>query len=253
MTQQIDVEDSHVATLERLLAPFPETEFLERYWNRQWTHIRGSEGRFEHLLPWKNLNDLLSQHRLDEPRLKLFRDGETLQSSTYTSYSPQRRDPLGRVPQIHPEALTGHLQNGATLVLDNVDAMFAPITDLVEGLERKLRMRANANAYAGWHTSHGFDLHWDDHDVFVVQVSGRKRWQIFGKTHEHPLRGESESCAEKPTIPIWEGLIESGDVLYMPRGVWHVAFPVDEPTLHLTVGASHLRREPIYSSGSPEN
>ena len=41
----------------------------------------------------------------------------------------------------------------------------------------------------------------------------------------------------KPTCPpIWEQTVEAGDLLYIPRGWWHVAVPCDEPTLHLTVG-----------------
>jgi hypothetical protein len=30
-------------------------------------------------------------------------------------------------------------------------------------------------------------------------------------------------------------MLEDGDMLYIPRGWWHVAFPVGEPSLHLTV------------------
>jgi ribosomal protein L16 Arg81 hydroxylase len=38
---------------------------------------------------------------------------------------------------------------------------------------------------------------------------------------------------------VWQGTLEDGDVLYMPRGWWHVAFPRDEPTLHVTLGIRH--------------
>jgi hypothetical protein len=34
-------------------------------------------------------------------------------------------------------------------------------------------------------------------------------------------------------------MLQDGDLLYIPRGWWHVAVPVDEPTLHLTVGLHH--------------
>ncbi|HEY0082081.1 MAG TPA: cupin domain-containing protein, partial [Pyrinomonadaceae bacterium] len=34
----------------------------------------------------------------------------------------------------------------------------------------------------------------------------------------------------------WEATLADGDLLYIPRGFWHVAEPLDEPTLHLTVG-----------------
>jgi hypothetical protein len=30
-------------------------------------------------------------------------------------------------------------------------------------------------------------------------------------------------------------MLEHGDTLYLPRGWWHVAYPVNEPSLHLTV------------------
>jgi len=38
---------------------------------------------------------------------------------------------------------------------------------------------------------------------------------------------------------LWEGLLKDGDLLYIPRGWWHVATPLDEPTLHLTVGVNN--------------
>ena len=43
---------------------------------------------------------------------------------------------------------------------------------------------------------------------------------------------------EDPDIHVL--LLEAGDLLYIPRGWWHVAMPLDEPTLHLTVGVNNL-------------
>jgi ribosomal protein L16 Arg81 hydroxylase len=34
---------------------------------------------------------------------------------------------------------------------------------------------------------------------------------------------------------VWDGILENGEMIYMPRGWWHVAYPLDEPSLHLTV------------------
>jgi ribosomal protein L16 Arg81 hydroxylase len=34
-------------------------------------------------------------------------------------------------------------------------------------------------------------------------------------------------------------MLSDGDLLYIPRGWWHVAMPLDEPTLHLTVGVNN--------------
>ncbi|MGH3831563.1 MAG: JmjC domain-containing protein [Pseudonocardiaceae bacterium] len=34
----------------------------------------------------------------------------------------------------------------------------------------------------------GFDLHWDDHDVIVVQLAGSKMWEVRGTSRPAPLR-----------------------------------------------------------------
>jgi len=120
-------------------------------------------------------------------------------------------------------------------VLDAVDELHEPLEELAADLERLFRERIQINSYAGWHTSRGFDLHWDDHDVFILQVAGRKRWRVYGQTRPHPLAGDADN--PKPAgAPLWEDTLEDGDLLYIPRGWWHVAEPLEEPTLHLTVG-----------------
>jgi hypothetical protein len=57
-------------------------------------------------------------------------------------------------------------------------------------------------------------------------------------TRRYPLARDVEPTIDPPATPLWEGLLNQGDLLYMPRGWWHVATPLDEPTLHLTVGVS---------------
>jgi hypothetical protein len=72
--------------------------------------------------------------------------------------------------------------------------------------------------------------------VFILQVAGRKRWSVYGMTRPHPLTGDGELCERPAHAPLWEETLEDGDLLYIPRGCWHVAAPLAEPTLHLTVG-----------------
>ncbi|MCA1630198.1 MAG: cupin domain-containing protein, partial [Acidobacteria bacterium] len=132
--------------------------------------------------------------------------------------------------------LNSQLRDGATLVLDAVEELHAPLTALAESLELAFRERVQINLYAGWRTSRGFDLHWDDHDVFILQVAGRKRWRVYGETRPSPVANDVEPAPKPTRDPLWEDTLEDGDLLYIPRGWWHVAFPLDEPTLHLTVG-----------------
>src|SRR5260370_25400476 len=54
-------------------------------------------------------------------------------------------------------------------------------------------------------------------------------------TRVYRVRGDQKKKTPRAT-PLWEGMLEDGGMLYIPRGWWHVAVPLDEPTLHLTVG-----------------
>lgn len=106
-----------------------------------------------------------------------------------------------------------------------------------EGLERFLGTSVQANAYASWTDREGFGLHWDDHDVVVVQVHGSKRWRLYGSTREAPTFRDVESPESPEGDPVADIVLAPGDVLYLPRGWWH-AVMADQGTesLHLTFG-----------------
>jgi ribosomal protein L16 Arg81 hydroxylase len=221
--------------LSKLLAPLPREEFLADCWGKSFRHVRGGAGKFARLMPWEALNEILRRHRLDYPRLRLVRDGQTQPASSCLRYTAARRG-RGPIPRLKPVELNEQLRRGATLVLDAVDELTGPTEELAAALEHAFRESVQINCYAGWQSSPGFDLHFDRHDVFILQVAGRKRWSVYGETRPHPV-GDDIEPAERPAgPPLWEGVLEDGDLLYMPRGCWHVAVPLNEPTLHLTVG-----------------
>jgi hypothetical protein len=221
--------------LERILEPCRAEEFLASSWGKTYKHVKGWPGKFRALLPWHELNEILRRHRLDFPRLRLMRDGQRVPVSSYIRHATNARR-QSSIPKLLPAPLTKHLREGATLVLDAVDELYRPVEELAEGLEFIFHEHVQVNMYAGWQTSRGFDLHWDDHDVFILQVTGRKLWRIYGETRKHPVTGDAAEKPEKIDEPLWEAMLEDGDLLYIPRGWWHVALPVSEPTLHLTVG-----------------
>jgi len=128
-----------------------------------------------------------------------------------------------------------HLREGATLVVDSVHELCEPLTDLAASLSRVLHEPVEINAYAscGCHT--GYGPHFDNHDVFIAQIAGRKSWRIFPP-------GCSEADAEHDSIerspPEFEQVIDAGDLLYIPHGQVHEAIGVSEPSLHLSMGVA---------------
>jgi ribosomal protein L16 Arg81 hydroxylase len=219
-----------------VIAPLTTTEFVERYLGQRMLLVPSATGRFAHLLPWAELNAALNRIRITGSRMRLVKDGQMLPPALYLATS--QNDHGSPLKSASFERL---LADGATLILDAVDELFDPIRDLTESVEDIFRIRAKVNLYAGWRTQHGFDLHYDDHDTLILQVHGRKHWKVYEPTRLHPLNKEQDIETAHPPggAPSWDGVLEDGGMLYMPRGWWHVACPLDEASLHLTVGLSH--------------
>ncbi len=212
--------------LDDVLSPLAPADFIKDYWGQKFLHLPGPQGRFSSLFPWSAVNEMLETQRLVAPRLRLTQDGRAVSPDLYMKNG-----------QIRAAELTGLLRGGATLIVAAVDEVHGPLKALAQDLGCALQGRINVNLYAGWRTSHGFDVHWDSHDVIVLQIAGKKQWKVYEPTEKFPLKDSVELGRTPPTsAPVWEGFLTDGEVLYLPRGWWHVAIPCDEPTLHLTLG-----------------
>jgi ribosomal protein L16 Arg81 hydroxylase len=215
-----------------LFAPLTATQFLSEIYGHKPVHVTGEANRFAHLFSWDALNRLLEQHRPEPPRLRLIK-GQQIDPKSYTSAVKHAR---GFIDRLDWELLQQQLQAGATLKLDDIDEMHEPVTRLCRGLELEFCSYVHANAYAGWFQQQGFETHWDDHEVFIAQISGPKHWRVFEPTRKYPITEDYKLKQQPPGSPYWEGDLLPGEVLYIPRGWWHDAIPRGEPTLHLTFG-----------------
>jgi len=223
--------------LAAVLAPVSPHQFFSQYLTKEFLFLPGSSAKkFADLMPWSALNDILRHGRFDAGHLRLVKEGKAVPPETFLRFDQGK---IVSTPRLLATELTEQLREGATLIINRIDQTYEPLTRLCEELERTLETPVRINLYAGWRSSRGFDLHWDDHDVFILQVSGRKHWETHGTTTRFP----DDQCenVERPTAgPTWSRVVEPGDLLYIPRGCWHVAVPLEEPTLHLTVGFSNF-------------
>ncbi|VFQ61289.1 unnamed protein product [Cuscuta campestris] len=89
--------------------------------------------------------------------------------------------------------------------------------------------------------SQGLACHSDDHCVFICQLVGAKRWNIFHPSNNHlPRLYESIEKRERSTMDqCKEILLKEGDILYIPRGYPHEAHTFGDAStgfsLHLTL------------------
>jgi 50S ribosomal protein L16 3-hydroxylase len=84
----------------------------------------------------------------------------------------------------------------------------------------------------------GFGWHYDKEDVFILQAHGSKEFFLRENTlvsnprsAHHP---EIQFCDESSSQH-WSCILEAGDWLYLPAGLWHKARAVED-SIHLSVG-----------------
>lgn len=224
------------------IAPMALETFLDSHLDKQWIVFPGSADRFESFVTWEALNAVLSGFRMPpgSSRLRLVKDGKPMAADTWL----RKETKWGAYPRAG--AFERHLADGATLVLDGVDEFFPEVRELAEDTEQVLSRFAWSNLYIGWR-SQGFDLHWDDHDTVVVQVRGRKSWTVYGPTCEYPTKDFEGSWMKPQAPPVWEGVLNAGEILYMPRGWWHFAKPLGGASVHVTIGLRALSGGDVLS------
>ena len=137
-----------------------------------------------------------------------------------------------------PRLLARH-DAGGSLVVSQFHELHAPLAQLCRGLEKAFLHPVQANIYLTPPGAQGFRVHFDTHDVLVMQVSGAKSWRVWDDI-PFPLPSRATPWANKqnPAGVPHALTLNPGDALYLPRGVMHEAAAQtgEAPSLHITLG-----------------
>jgi len=199
-----------------------------------WRHFQAADpGRHLPLLSIADLDAFLATEAAREPRVSMA--DSRRQGSAAVPLDTYLRDD-GRVDL---PGLFAAFDKGATLVVSRFHELHPALMRFCRGLEQVFLHGVQANIYLTPPGAQGFRVHYDTHDVLVLQVLGEKRWRLWDgqpvprPTWRTPWPGNIEPEGAPATLTM-----RPGDTLYVPRGVMHdaAAQEGDEPSLHVTVG-----------------
>jgi bifunctional lysine-specific demethylase and histidyl-hydroxylase NO66 len=212
--------------------------FVRDHWARAPLLRRGAgPDGFDDLLSLDDVDRILSTTAPRVPLFRMVKDGKPLPSSAYTKSGRIGSMPLSDLAD--PGRIFDQFAGGATIVLQGLQRYWSPLTAFTRDLELFLTHPVQVNAYLTPPASRGLGVHHDTHDVFVLQVHGRKLWQVWDAAVPFPLGHQTKlpPGAEAPTeAPLVEAELAPGDCLYVPRGFRHAARTAETASLHLTVG-----------------
>ena len=201
--------------LESLLDPIGRIEFRERYYGNQPLLIRGHSEKLAGLFTWDDLNRLLNTSSWPNADVEL--------SPLYAQPNSAR-------------SVIEQCRAGASLVFDKIDESDRKVGEFVRALSAETGEMMNAVLFMSHPSKSAYPLHYDRHDVFVLQVDGHKAWSVYDRTIERPIPDMGEEPQTPPSEPSLICELAPGDVLYVPRGHWHQALAQRGLSLHLTFG-----------------
>jgi len=209
-----------------LIAPVGQQRFLDEYWERKPFLVRrGRTGYFDDVLSMEAVDTLIGARVLREGDVRL---ASFHQVRSFEQISRDGVADRGTLLREHKE--------GSTVVFDQVDRLHAPLGEMLARCEVDLQLPCRANAFLTPPGQQGFKLHYDTHDVVVLQLAGTKDWQICDNPlplpHEEQQYDHSLTAVAKP---LTELTMHPGDVLFLPRGFIHAASANDTTSLHVSI------------------
>jgi bifunctional lysine-specific demethylase and histidyl-hydroxylase NO66 len=196
--------------------------FVREYWARAPLYRpRADAAAFADLFSLGDVDHILSSTTPRYPAFRMVKDGKQLNPRSYTRSGRVGGQPVDDLAD--PGGVYELFHGGATLVLQSLHRFWPPLVRLARDLELALTHPVQVNAYITPPASRGLGVHHDEHDVFVLQVHGRKQWDV----HDPDGRpGDRLMVAE----------LAPGDCLYIPQRFPHAAWTTATASAHLTVG-----------------
>lgn len=191
----------------------------------------------DRLLNPNKLLDLVMRRSVSTPQFRVFQGGAELHPGRYVNVSVTRRGQA--IPMADMRRVGELLREGCTMVLDETDFFDPTMEATCRALQWWAHELVQVNAYLTTQDASGFKLHWDDHDVLIVQLAGQKSWEVRGASRTAPMYRDSAPNAEPSEEIVWRGTMSPGDVMHIPRGFWHQATRDDRGegySLHATFG-----------------
>jgi ribosomal protein L16 Arg81 hydroxylase len=213
-----------------LLSPTTVQEFGQA-WNKRSRAFLGRADRFAELA-------------FDHAELKAaLQDGQLTVKAQYV-------DPHAGHTEltIEPGRIDEYFAQGMTICVQNIDKVLPKLAQQSATLRRSMHFPGAINFSCYWSPPcGGFDLHCDDHAVFILQIKGKKEWRysaasavdrtfgsiIYSPERVRDLRAIGLEIRDPDKLE--SVTLTPGDMLYLPAGAWHKTCAVSGESLGLTL------------------
>ncbi|XP_061484016.1 ribosomal oxygenase 2 isoform X2 [Rhineura floridana] len=200
---------------ECLISPIKQDEFFREYWEQKPLLLQRDEPSlalyYQSLFQLTDLKDIVKQG------LYYGRDINICRSMN------GKKKIFNKVGRVSYEQLKKDFdQRKATIQFHQPQRFKDELWRIQEKLECYFGSLVGSNIYITPPGSQGLPPHYDDVEVFILQLEGEKHWRLYQPT-VCLAQGYNVEPEEKIGTPTHDFLLKPGDLLYFPRGTIHQA------------------------------
>ncbi|XP_064538906.1 bifunctional lysine-specific demethylase and histidyl-hydroxylase NO66 [Drosophila montana] len=212
-----------------LINPMTSDDFFSQYWERNACQVKRKQPNyFSQLISFKLIDEMLIRNHLEFTT--------NIDVTTYKNGVRQTHNPDGRAM---PPTVWGFYGDGCSIRILNPSTYLIKVRQLCAMMQEFFHCLVGANVYLTPPNSQGFAPHYDDIEAFVLQVEGRKRWRLYSPLHPSDVLARTSSgnySQQELGEPLFDAVLEPGDILYFPRGTVHQAVcDQQQHSLHITL------------------
>jgi ribosomal protein L16 Arg81 hydroxylase len=209
-----------ISTLQDLIDPLTEAEFLTHIRERTVAFIRASEpSRFQTLLDWDELNHLVENGRYPIEELRV-QQSMPIPASLYIKQG-----------QLDPAAFSSFMDRGACLTFNRLDQYVSRLSRLCHQIAEQTAEQVTAQATVT-SASDGARPDVNTQDICVLQIAGSNRWKLYGP----PIVNALPLAPPAPqSTAFFNEILRAGDFLYLPAGYWHRCEMGSGRSLHVCI------------------
>ncbi|MHA1524560.1 MAG: JmjC domain-containing protein [Alphaproteobacteria bacterium] len=226
----------------KLIEPLGEKEFFADYFGQRYVHLKGDTARTQAVMDWAKMSGILSMTSVWTPAtIKVVLDGNHVPAEQYCTATLGSKGQTVLRPD--PEKVQAWIRRGASVVLNDIDELAPGIKQVATELERVTGGLNQANLYFSMRQRQAFGPHFDHHDVFALHCAGEKVWRIYKGREDapinHPMYNWTNEEFRRAAGEIDQEItMQPGDMLYLPRGVYHDALASKNGAVHIAFGVT---------------
>jgi quercetin dioxygenase-like cupin family protein len=213
-----------------------EEEFFRTYFNKKvFYRPRGITGDPRQILSIADMDDIVHQEGQRSSLLRMLGNGVPAIGDQLTTQLEMRREGKTIDDAIDPGKIYAHFRAGKTLIHGGLNLTRPNLRALAHSMTERLAAKSEVVAFLTPAGQRGA-THSDPTDVYVIQLAGTKRWQIW-PTPQVRRPGDDKNSFPSLPEPDLDLSLQPGDVLYIPHNTPHRASAEGSVSLHLTVVA----------------